>query len=243
MEKEKNNKGLIIVLSILVVLLAVLCVLFATGTISFNFKTSDYSTNNTENNVTQNNITQNNIENTTLTNSDAISIIKKLYSKDVRELYNEAVAYCGERETGEGSHLSIDGFGYTKSKSFKNLKELEEHLKTYMTESLLSSSNYNKSVTLNEKNITSYVEKNGALYCNDWNKGSNMELAYYIENESSFEVNNISETSFEASINAVYYDVDYETNKSASARTVKKIKVTVIKENNSWLLDKYSELS
>lgn len=238
MEKEKNNKGLIILLSILVVLLAVLCVLFATGTISFNYKTSDYSTNNTENNVTQNNI-----ENTTLTNSDAISIIKKLYSKDVRELYNEAVAYCGERETGEGSHLSIDGFGYTKSKSFKSIKELEEHLKIYMTESLLSSSNYNKSVTIDGKNITSYVEKDGALYCNGWNKGSNMELAYYSEEETSFEVNNISETSFEASINAIYYDVDYETNKSASARTVKKINVTVIKENDSWLLDKYSELS
>lgn len=50
MEKEKNNKGLIIVLSILVVLLAVLCVLFATGTISLKSKT----VNNNENEITSN---------------------------------------------------------------------------------------------------------------------------------------------------------------------------------------------
>ena len=41
MEKEKNNKRLIIVLSILVLLLAVLCVLFATGTISLKSNQSN----------------------------------------------------------------------------------------------------------------------------------------------------------------------------------------------------------
>ena len=43
MEQEKNNKGIIVLLTILVVVLAVLCVLFATGTISF--KSNDLNSN------------------------------------------------------------------------------------------------------------------------------------------------------------------------------------------------------
>lgn len=231
MEKEKNNKVLIVVLLVIIILLGALCALFATGTISLNFKT-------------ENNGAANNIEETTaLTKTEAISIVKKLYNNDVRDIYNQAIAYCGERESGEGAYLSMDGFNYTKSKSFKTLGELENHLKKYMTESLLLSSNYNKSVVLDGKTIKNYVEKDGVLYCNGWNKGSNMELAYYIENESTFEINNIGETSFEANINAVYYDVDYETNKDVSTKTEKKINVSVVKQNGNWLLDKYSELS
>ena len=47
MEQEKNNKGAIILLVALVVILAVLCVLFATGTINFKSETLKDSTTNT----------------------------------------------------------------------------------------------------------------------------------------------------------------------------------------------------
>ena len=57
MEKEKNNKRLIIVLSILVLLLAVLCVLFATGTISLK---SRETSNDINNQVLENNNNENN---------------------------------------------------------------------------------------------------------------------------------------------------------------------------------------
>lgn len=245
MKEEKGKNIIIILLLVIVIMLVALCVLFATGTISFNSKTmnndiSSSSNNNMSN--TENDNTVDTVETATkLTNGEAISIVKKLYNADVRYIYNQMITYCGEMESGEGAYLSIDDFNYTKSKSFKNLKELENHLKTYMTESLLKSSNYNRSVTSNGKEVTSYIEKDGALYCNGWNKGSNMELAYYVEDETTFEISNITEDSFDAKIDAVYYDVSYEENKSASAKTIKNISVTVVRQNGNWLLDKYSE--
>ena len=36
MENQKNNKGVIALLIVIIVILSALCVLFATGTISFN---------------------------------------------------------------------------------------------------------------------------------------------------------------------------------------------------------------
>lgn len=50
MEQEKNKNGLIILLAVLVVILTVLCVLFATGTISF--KSQNETTENTNKGVT-----------------------------------------------------------------------------------------------------------------------------------------------------------------------------------------------
>ena len=245
MEKSENNRGIIIALvGVIIVMLLTLCVLFATGTISFGAKTNNNASNSAGNNInnTEDNNTVDTVETTTkLSNAEAINIVKKLYNADVRYIYNQIVTYCGEMESGEGAYLSVDNFNYTKSKSFKNLTELENHLKTYMTESLLKSSNYNRSTTINGKEVTSYIEKDGALYCNGWNKGSNMELAHYVEDETTIETSNIDEDSFDAKIDAVYYDVSYEENKSASTKTIKNVSVTVVKQNGNWLLDKYSE--
>ena len=46
MENQKNNKGVITLLVVIIVILSVLCILFATGTISFNTnKVNDNNTN------------------------------------------------------------------------------------------------------------------------------------------------------------------------------------------------------
>ena len=63
MENQKNNKGVITLLVVIIVILSVLCILFATGTISFN--TNKVNDNNTNENVTdkdQNNQEENNNE-------------------------------------------------------------------------------------------------------------------------------------------------------------------------------------
>lgn len=49
MEKQKNNKGVIALLIVIIIILGVLCVLFATDTISFNFGKVDNDDNSTEN--------------------------------------------------------------------------------------------------------------------------------------------------------------------------------------------------
>lgn len=50
---ERNNKGVIALLIVIIVILAALCILFATGTISF--KSNDVDTNKPNDNVTDNN--------------------------------------------------------------------------------------------------------------------------------------------------------------------------------------------
>ena len=59
MENQKNNKGVITLLIVIIVILSVLCVLFATGTISFN--TNKANDNETNENVNDNNNNENNI--------------------------------------------------------------------------------------------------------------------------------------------------------------------------------------
>lgn len=227
MEQEKNNnKGVIVLLVVIIVILALLCILFATGTISLK-------SNSVDNNQNSNGITDNN---NLITNNEAESILKNLYNDAVRHIYNEGVSYCGTYATGDNVTLSLNGFSYTKSATFNSFAELENYLKGYMTESLLASSNYNKSTTFEGTTINSYYEKDGSLYCNGWNKGGNMSLANYLVNESTFTASNITENSFDGVINAVYSDFDNNN------KTTKSIKVSVVKENNSWLLNTYEEL-
>lgn len=228
MEQEKNNnKGVIVLLVVIIVILALLCILFATGTISLK-------SNSVDNNQNSNGITDN--KNNLITNNEAESILKNLYNDAVRHIYNEGVSYCGTYATGDNVTLSLNGFSYTKSATFNSFAELENYLKGYMTESLLASSNYNKSTTFEGTTINSYYEKDGSLYCNGWNKGGNMSLANYLVNESTFTASNITENSFDGVINAVYSDFDNNN------KTTKSIKVSVVKENNSWLLNTYEEL-
>jgi hypothetical protein len=226
MKQEKNNKGVVALLVVIIVFLLALVILLATGTVSFRFNSVD-------NNQNSNGITDNN---NLITNNEAESILKNLYNDAVRHIYNEGVSYCGTYATGDNVTLSLNGFSYTKSATFNNFAELENYLKGYMTDSLLASSNYNKSTTFEGTTINSYYEKDGSLYCNGWNKGGNMSLANYLVNESTFTASNITENSFDGVINAVYSDFDNNN------KTTKSIKVSVVKENNSWLLNTYEEL-
>ena len=226
--EEKNKSGVIALLVVIIVILLTLVVLLATGTISFK--------NNTNNDSNQNssNITEN-AANDTMTSSEAENILKDLYNDAVRHIYNEGVSYCGTYATGENVTLSLNGFPYTKSATFNSFIELENYLKQYMTESLLASSNYNRSTTFEGTTITSYYEKDGSLYCNGWNKGGNVNLANYLVDESTFTATNITENSFDGTIKAVYNDINN------SNKTTKTIKVSVVKQNDKWLLNTYEE--
>ena len=71
MEQEKNNKGVIVLLIVLVVILAVLCVLFATGTISFNSNSVNNGNDQSNGSVSENNntATDNTIDNSQVSSS------------------------------------------------------------------------------------------------------------------------------------------------------------------------------
>lgn len=235
MKKKDNSKNIIIaLLAIIIIILATLVVLFATNTISFN---TSKETNNTTDSTNQNNQAEDSKQNETLlTNYEAELILKNIYNDTVRDIFNQGLSYCGETD---GS-INLDGFTYAKSVTFKTFEELDNHVKKYLTESLLSTTGYNNSTTINEKTINSYIERDGNLYCNTNGKGGNVQLAYYSDWETNFEIVKIEENSFDATINAVYYGAA-PGGPDKEKRTTLKINTTIIKQNDNWLMNTYEE--
>lgn len=221
MEERKSSKVLIVVLSVIIVILSALVILLGTGVISFkkDSKTITNNSNNTNTNKKE------------FTKENAESKLKELYSDAVRGIFNEKVAFCGSYDN---ESVEVNGYSYKKSSTFKSFDELDKYVKKYMTEDLLATTDYNKKVTL-DTTITSYYEKDGSLYCNNWNKGGNLELAKFLTDESTYTVSNLTEDSFDGTISAVY------SNDSNTVKTTKNIKVSVIKQNNNWLINSYVE--
>lgn len=230
MKSKKSKNTIIILLIIIIVILATLVVLLATDKLTFNNDEKD-QINDIDDSQNENNT---NDDNGKLTENEAITILKTNYNDDVRYIFNEAITYCGETE--DGSNLTLNGFTYLKSSSYNSLEELENFLKNYMTDTLLKSTNYNRTIVVNDNTVSSYYEQDGSLYCNGWNKGGNLDLINYNEEESTFTITNITLESFDATIDAVYYSAD-------NSKTVKKINVSVIKQNNKWLLNSYDEVN
>ena len=219
MESVNKNKSLIIsFLMFIIIILITLTIILIMNNIKLN-----------------ENIKEINNETEKLNEWEAILILKANYNDAVRHIFNEGVSYCGL--TDAGTNLYLNGFSYYKSVTYNTFEELREYLKQYMSDELLATSRFNHTYNMDGVEISSYIEKDGNLYCNFWNKGGNMLLVYYSEAETSFEITNIEDDSFDAIINAVYHSVD------KNYRTVLKIKVSVIKQNDKWVLDTYEELN
>lgn len=231
MEQKNNSKVVIVLLSIIIVILLTLVVLLGTGIIDFKKDITEDNSSKKVSTSTKVNIGKKETKKE-FTEEDAESKLKELYSDAVRGIFNEKVAFCG---TYESNSINLNGFTYKKSSSFKSFDELDAYVKKYMTEELLSTTDYNKKVDLDGTTITSYYEKDGSLYCNNWNKGGNIDLANYLVNESTFTISNLTDTSFDGVIKAVYSN-DTNTNK-----TTKNIKISVIMKNNNWLINSYVE--
>lgn len=89
MEKQNNNKGVVTLLILIIVILGTLCVLFATGTISFNTNKANDSDINDSNQTNSNN----NIETNTSGNNDVFKTLVGTYKKTT---HSDA---CGDSET------------------------------------------------------------------------------------------------------------------------------------------------
>ena len=88
MENQKNNKGVIALLIVIIVILSTLCVLFATGTISF--KSNDVANNETNENINDDNNVENNDENNSIINDTKEETTDK-YFYDVKDLNVKAL--------------------------------------------------------------------------------------------------------------------------------------------------------
>ena len=128
MENQKNNKGVIALLIVIIVILSVLCVLFATGTISFNSNKANENeinenandNNNTENkNETNQNITIDDDfgKNDTFSASSESGIVEIIGYSETKELDGGEV-YPGEKEIYVYFHIKE-----IKSNEFKKYIE------------------------------------------------------------------------------------------------------------------------
>ena len=185
--KEENNEVVNSKKSNRIVLYIVIAVIIMMIGIWVGYLLHDNVKNQKENNDVKQNIIENGVEWTT--NNSHSEILKNLYSDAVRHIFNESVSYCGDTDNDS---LELNGFSYSKSSSFKSFKELDDYVKSFMTESLLKKAGYNDTDIDDGIVIPSYYEKDGSLYCNGWNKGGNIELANYLIDESTFYVSNIN---------------------------------------------------
>ena len=146
---EKNNKTVIILLIIIIAILSALCVLFATGTITF--KPTDTEVNN------PNQSTDNNLETKNITTEDIKEIFKVAYN-----YYELPAVYCGKTES---EIVEINGASRKASAEFTTYDEMLNSLKKYMSIEVIAGKSP-WSATAKEY----YLEKDGKLYCNETNK-------------------------------------------------------------------------
>ena len=121
MEKEKNNKGLIATLIIIIIILAALCVLFATGTITLKNKEP-----NSKEQVTNNEKTTNkNIEDSIL--NELLPVIGA--NKDYVSEDNGTCNYISLRLQKESrrldSYTKDEAYGLIKANYFENYSQID----------------------------------------------------------------------------------------------------------------------
>ena len=171
---EKNNKTVIILLIIIIAILSALCVLFATGTITF--KPTDTEVNNS------NQSTDNNSETKNIKTEDIKEIFKVAYN-----YYELPAVYCGNTES---EIVEINGASRKASAEFTTYDEMLNSLKKYMSIEVIAGKSP-WSATAKEY----YLEKDGKLYCNETYKGNiynwgNVEIE--ITNQSADKVESVA---------------------------------------------------
>ncbi|MEE3343700.1 MAG: hypothetical protein VZS44_06400 [Bacilli bacterium] len=224
--EKKSNSGLLVGILIGIIIMLVVCIgLFATGTVSFKEIKTDVENG-------KNNEKMGDESNNELSENEAIAILKEKYDVARKVFDLGMISYCGEYVKEENSSKIINDSLYMKSATYSSFSELSEYLEKYMTKDLLNSTpNYNDSIS------KSYYEEGGNLYCNTRNKGSDMNYTNYLENESLFKINQITENSITATITAMYSDVSEEEKNS------KTINIIMIKSADNWLINSYEDVT
>ena len=136
--------------------------------------------------------------------------------------YTHSSVYCGEH--GENAEYKYIDKGkniaasYHESYTFKNLKDVKEFFTKYLSEKY-----YNENI---EKY---YLENNNKVYCYEPGKGK----MFYKQEESKFIILSSTDNKIEV------YSLAIADNIGTS--TLIKAHVTLIKENENWVVDEYNE--
>lgn len=219
MENQKNNKGVIALLIVIIVILSTLCILFATGTISFNSnKVNENETN--INDKIEDGQNQGQTVGTTLNEEDAMNIIKSVMKKSFNYIYALSPE-CGDRDINDS--FQENNQTYEASTTFKTQSDLKKHLHTFLSDNVIKS--------VEEKYVVDmYKEKNNKLYCLNSAKGCGWT---YNDNDTNYTIGNITNSEIAAGGN-----IFYET--CGNVKKVIPVSFVLKKDSdNNWILDTF----
>ena len=151
-----------------------------------------------------------------LTSDEAKTVASETMKKYYTNVFDSHSArYCGGVDYSDSYELY-----YMKSKTYNTIEEAKNFFKTFLSEKYI-----------NDNLITKYKEKNNKLYCLD-SKVTSLEYE-----ENSFEITKIDEYKEQIELEGRYKTKETEQNPSETYD----VKVTIIRENDNWVIDKYTE--
>lgn len=245
LEKKNNNGIIILLMGVIIVILVVLCVLFATGKVSFKTTTN-------ENQINDNDNVVDDMEESKLSEVEATSIGKDLYDK-ATEIFStwNMLPYCGYSFVEIHNQKTINlGNNVFYESSFNNIDELKNYLLNYLSSEIVES-NINEEAQIDLNKITdyqNYIIYNNKLYCRQ-NSGKGW-LSLYLGNYD-IKVNNIQDNKITYIISS-YYAKDYDTTCNTDAyngsltncpseSVIKKdTNFTIEKQNDKWIVTDYT---
>lgn len=220
MDSQKKYKGVIALLIVIVVILSLLCVLFATGTISL--KANDVGNNDNNQNVIDNNenINESNSDNDVQINNIKVEDIKKIFEV-AYNYYEVSGVYCGN---SDHKLVTIYGTERYASTEFTTYDEMLNSLKKYMNlEVIVGKTPW--AATTREY----YLEQDGKLYCEETYKG-------YIYKQGNIEVEITSQT--ENKVNCV---ATMELTDPTENKTYDKVNLVLEEIDGVWIITSYKK--
>lgn len=208
---NKVNKGLIVIIVLLTILL-----LSLGGYIIYDKVLRE------DNNV--NDLDDNMDDIVLLNENEALEIARDITEKYFK-YYHDLGPYCGERDNEDyisfGSYETQDFRDYNASLKYKSINEIKEYYESFMVEGLLPKY---------LDNGVSYIEQDGKLYCQLSHKGCG---DIYNENESSYTINNIEEDTI--SVNVIL-----ASNTCGDYLNKREGKIVIVKDNlGVWKIKEY----
>lgn len=235
MEQKNYNKVIIALLVVIIIILSVLCILFATGTISLKSKEITNDSNKQTNENVDSDVTNTIDDNsqkeeekqneqgaieTTLTKDEAMDIVKSVMKKSFNYIYALSPD-CGDRNKNDS--FQENNQTYEASSSYKTQAELKTYLHTFLSDNIIK--------LVEEKYVVDlYKEKNNKLYCLNSTKGCGW---IYNDNDTNYTIGTITNNEINAGGNIFYETCGNEKKAIPVSFTLKK------NNNNHWILDTY----
>ena len=213
MENQKNNKGVIALLSIIIIILSALCILFATGTISFN-------SNKANDDEINENINDTNDDNNVQTSNIKVEDIKEIFEV-AYNYYELPTVYCGKSD-----HTIVNIYGTDRyaSTEFTNYDAMLNSLKKYMSVEVISGKTPWAATTKEY-----YLEQDGKLYCEETYKG-------YMYGHGNIEVEITSQTE-----NKVICVATMELTDPSENKTYDKVNLVLENIDGNWIITSYKK--